>query len=302
MNKEIFKIVINKSQDGKTIKQILTSELQLSNRIIKNIKSVNGIKVNSINQNINFVVKFNDILELNIKDEVSENIIPQEMPLDILYEDKDILVINKPLGLVVHPTAFYNKDTLANGVMYYYNQIGLSTKFRPVNRLDKDTSGIILIAKTQICHYNLSKQMINKTFIKEYIAVVHNALDEIDGIISLPITRNPKSLIERVVNVCGQEAVTEYHVICQNAFSSVIRIILLTGRTHQIRVHFSHTGHPLFGDSLYGIPDDLISRQALHCISLSFNHPSNNTSLKFESTIPSDINYLIKKLNLDVLL
>lgn len=302
MKKEIYKIIINDSQNGKTIKQILTNEMRLSGRIIKNIKNINGIVVNGSNQNINFEVKTNDLLQLYINDDISENIIPQEMELNILYEDDDLLIIDKPVGIVVHPTSFHIEGTLANGVMYHYNMNGLNTKFRPVNRLDKDTSGIILIAKTQVAHSNLSEQMINKIFKKQYISVVHNPFDDIDGTISLPIARKSESLIERIVSQDGKEAVTEYHVLCQNDLASIIQINLLTGRTHQIRVHFSHINHPLFGDDLYGTRDEFISRQALHCQKISFIHPSTRKLVEFESKIPLDMIELIKKLNLDYLL
>lgn len=301
MNKKICSMHINRSQEHKTIKDILKGELKLSNRIISNLKYLGKIFVNGEKQNVNFILEEGDIIELFIEEGFSENILPQKMELEIIYEDEDILIINKPPNVVMHPTTYNFTNTLANGVMYYYESKGIRGKFRPVNRLDKDTSGLVLIAKSQLSHSILSNEIINGEFKKEYIAVVHNPLDIKHDIIDFPIERKEDSIIERVVHPNGKKAVTEYSVICQNNNASVVRINLLTGRTHQIRVHFSYLGHPLYGDELYGAKDELINRQALHCVYLNFFHPIKKEQVSFTSEIPKDIKNLIEKLNMDYL-
>lgn len=301
MNKEICKKIINDENSDKSIKQIISNELKLSSRIISNMKNNKGIKVNNEVVNINYIVKTGDILELSVFDQSTDEILPEKIDINIIFEDEELLVINKPPGMIVHPTSFHQYGTLANAVMYYYNSIRLSTKFRPVNRLDKDTSGIIIIAKSQLSHSIISQQMQKNIFKKEYIAVVHNEITEKCGTIDLPIGRNPDSLIERMISSNGQNAVTEYEALAVNNLASVVKIRLITGRTHQIRVHFNHIGHPLFGDSLYGSVDNEIGRQALHCRKICFNHPKLNEPLMFECKIPNDIIDLLNKLNLDIM-
>lgn len=301
MLKNIFSKTIQHNFEGLTIKK-LTERLGFSSRIKRSVKNPGNILVNSKNENINYVLKLGDLVELFIEDDSSENIVPQEMDLDIIYEDDFILLVNKPSGLVVHPTTYHFTDTLANGVVHYLQSKGEFCKFRPVNRLDRDTSGIILISKSQLAHSRLSKQMMEGKFKKEYQAAVHNGFASREGIINAPIARKPGSIMERMVDQSGQEAVTLYKVLSQNDFGAFLSIKLKTGRTHQIRVHFSHIGHSLFGDDLYGGSRELIDRQALHCCKLSFLHPQTNEKLEFKSNIPKDMQKLIQKIGLEILL
>lgn len=297
MNKFLSKTIDN-IDEGKTIKKLLKEDMKLSNRIIANLKNNKGILVNNYIENVNYILKDKDFLELIINDGLSENIIPEEMELNIIFEDDQLLIINKPAGLVVHPTTYYFTGTLANGVMYYLKEKGQHCKFRPVNRLDKDTSGLVLIAKTQIAHSILSEQLINKSFKKEYIAIVHNKFKKLEDTINAPIARLPGSIIKRHVSPDGQEAVTKYSILNQNDVAAVAKVNLITGRTHQIRVYFSFIGHPLFGDDLYGGQVDLIIRQALHCTKLEFIHPINKTIMNFNCPMADDIIMLCQKLNL----
>lgn len=301
MNKKIFSEIMNQNLEGLSIKR-LVSRLGYSSRITKALKRDGHILVNSSNVNINYVLKVGDLLELFIEDDSSENIVPQRMDLDIVYEDEYILLINKQAGIVVHPTTYHFTDTLANGVVYYLQSKGEFCKFRPVNRLDKDTSGLVLISKSQLSHSKLSKQMIEGHFKKEYQAVVHNCFDKIEDVVDAPIARKPGSIIERMVDKSGQVAVTHYKVLSQNTNAAFVSIDLKTGRTHQIRVHFSHIGHSLFGDDLYGGSRELIGRQALHCCSLSFFHPQTNERVQFTSVLPEDMQKLIQKIGLEMLL
>lgn len=301
MNKKIFSETIGRNLEGLSLKK-LTERLGFSSRIRKAIKKPGYILVNSKNENINYILKFGDLVELFVEDNNSEDIIPQKMALNIVFEDDFIFLINKPAGLVVHPTTYHFTDTLANGVTYYLQSKGELCKFRPVNRLDKDTSGLVLISKSQLSHSRLSKQMMEGKFKKEYQAAVHNGFASREGIINAPIARKPGSIMERMVDQSGQEAVTLYKVLSQNDFGAFLSIKLKTGRTHQIRVHFSHIGHSLFGDDLYGGSRELIDRQALHCCKLSFLHPQTNEKLEFKSNIPKDMQKLIQKIGLEILL
>lgn len=293
---------IDESLSGKTVKEILKYDLKLSNRIINKIKGINGIKINNQNVFVNFVTKANDILELLIDDDFSEHIIPEKMNIDIIYEDDNILAVNKPPGLVVHPTTYHFTGTLANGIMYYFKEANISSKFRPVNRLDRDTSGIVLIAKSQLSHSILSNQLIKNEFKKEYIAIVHNNFENQNGIINAPIARKPGSMIERYIHESGQSAVTYYSVLSQSNNATLVKIGLQTGRTHQIRVHFNYIGHSLFGDTLYGGDNSIIQRQALHCLKINFTHPINRRNVCILCDVPDDMRSLARYLNLDLLL
>ncbi len=220
--------------------------------------------------------------------EDTSNIIPTQIHLEILYEDDWMLVLLKPSGISIHPSMLHYTDSLSNGVRYYFDQIGLPKKIRPVNRLDFYTSGLVIFAKCAYIHEQLSWQMQQHSFEKDYLAMVHGHLAEPEGTIQLPIARKNNSIIERCVDFeHGQTAITTYQVVhyLENSDMTLVRCHLLTGRTHQIRVHFSSIGHPLVGDSLYG-NDVCDTGQMLHCTSLSFTHPVTKKHLHFESPAP----------------
>lgn len=298
INKKILEIVSNEEYENKILKEILKKKFDFSNRIIRNIKNSNGSIVNGEIVNINYLLKLNDKIEIFIDEVISENIVPIKMPLKIIYEDEFFIAIDKTANLVVHPTSYHFDDTLANGIMYYYQETGLNTKFRAVNRIDRDTSGIVLIAKSQLAHSLTSKQIINNELKKEYFVVVHGKFEDKKGMINEPIARKPGSIMERIVDESGQNAITQYEVISQNETASLLKINLITGRTHQIRVHFSYINHSLYGDDLYGANDDF-SRQALHCSKLEFLHPFLNEKIIIESPLPEDIISLIYDLKLE---
>jgi 23S rRNA pseudouridine1911/1915/1917 synthase len=210
------------------------------------------------------------------------------MPLVIAYEDNALLVIDKPSGIMVHPTARQDGITIANGVLHHYRESGQSCDFHPVHRLDRQTSGLLLVAKNAYIHHLLSGQGI-KHVQRSYQAIVTGQPQPLSGTIDAPIGRKPGSIIERMISASGQEAVTDYRTISGTSTASLMQISLRTGRTHQIRVHFSHIGHPLLGDDLYGGCTDLINRQALHAGKLAFNHPITNELLTIHSPLPPDM-------------
>lgn len=213
---------------------------------------------------------------------------PKAMDLIIAYEDDALLVIDKPSGIMVHPTARQDGATIANGVLHYYRESGQACDFHPVHRLDRQTSGLLLIAKNAYIHHLLSGQGI-KHVQRSYQAIVTGQPTPPSGMIDAPIGRKPGSIIERIISPSGQEAVTDYQLIAGTSTASLMQISLRTGRTHQIRVHFSHIGHPLLGDDLYGGCTTLINRQALHAGNLAFIHPLTKNLLSLHSSIPHDM-------------
>ena len=245
----------------------------------------NNISVDTRNS-----VNINDVITVNLDfEEQSENIISTKINLDIVFEDDCLLIINKPAGIAVHPSILHYTDSLSNGVKFYFESIGLKRKIRPVNRLDLNTSGLIIFAKNEYVQECLIQQMQSETLKKEYIALVSGHFDKPCGTINLPIARKQNSIIERCISSDGQEAITDYIVLEEYDNISVVKCSLKTGRTHQIRVHMAAIGHPLLGDTLYGFSSDLINRQALHSYKISFIHPVSHQKLDFVCDLPDDM-------------
>ena len=286
--------IVNKLTKYQTVKQVLKEEFLLSDRLIIKLKKSKQIYLNNNSVFINQTVKLNDKIEINLDfEETSDNIFPTKMNLDILYEDEGLLILNKPPFMPIHPSMDHYEDSLSNGVKYYFNSIRLKRKIRPVNRLDKNTSGIVIFAKNEYIQECLIKQMKSNVFEKEYIALVHGCLNKKEQIISSPIARKDGSIIERCVSPEGDTATTEVKLI--NTFNgySLIKCKLKTGRTHQIRVHLSYIDHPILGDDLYGTKSNLINRQALHAYKIKFIHPITKKEIEIISQITKDIEKLI---------
>lgn len=279
-----------------TVRDILMNKLKISSRLLRKLKLNKRIFCNKQEVWVNEEVNMGDLIEVDITfEENNEKIIPQEFKLEILYEDASLLVINKPAGIVVHPTCIHIDGTMANFVKYYLNKKGeyLTTRF--VNRLDRETSGVIVFAKNEYVQECLVRQMQSKEFEKEYVAIVHGIIEENSWTIDFPIKREEGSIMTRVVSDDGEYAVTHYEVIKRLADMSVLRIRLETGRTHQIRVHMKAIGHPIVGDGLYSnIETDAISRQALHAYRLRIVHPVCNEVVEFLADIPLDMKKLIE--------
>lgn len=278
------------------VKEVLKAEFSMSDRLLLKLKKLDKIYLNGKVTSVNHPIVENDLIECHLNyDEDNSNIVPTKIPVNIIYEDEAYLVVNKPAGIPVHPSMDHYTDSLANGVIFYFNQIGLKKKIRPVNRLDKDTSGIVIFAKNEYIQECLIKQMKNKQFIKKYIAIVNGNLDNLEGIINAPIARKENSIIERCVSETGDTAITHYKVLKRNDNFDVIECILETGRTHQIRVHFAYLGHSLLGDTLYGVSSTLINRQALHAYEVEFIHPIIKQKVKYIADIPDDFKNILKK-------
>lgn len=283
---------VKQNDTYKTLKEVLKAYFKISDRLLLKLKKNDKILLNSEITYMHHPVKGNDIIEVFLDlEEDNSNIVPTKMDLDIIYEDETYIVVNKPAGIPIHPSMEHYEDSLSNGVKYYFDKISLKKKIRPVNRLDRNTSGLVIFAKNEYIQERLIEQMKNNLFYKEYIAICEGKFKNTKGIINASIARKENSIIERCVSENGDIAITEYEVLNYNSEEnySVVKCILKTGRTHQIRVHMSYIGHPLLGDTLYGHESDKIDRQALHSYKMSFVHPVVQKKVTYIATFPEDI-------------
>lgn len=287
-----YKVTTN---NYKTINQILVNEFNISTRLLNKLIRNKRIYKNNILADTREFVKINDLISVDFNyAEDNSNIIPTKMDLSILYEDEWLLILNKPANIAIHPSVAHYESSLSNGIKYYFDNINLKKKIRPVNRLDKNTSGIVVFAKCEYIQEHLIRQMQSNEFKKQYLCVVDGFLSEKQGTINLPIARKDNSIIERCVNPNGQTSITDYIVIQEFKSYSLVKCLLRTGRTHQIRVHFSYIGHSLIGDTLYGKPSSLINRQALHSYKLEFIHPVTKELMSFTADLPKNFKNLIR--------
>lgn len=246
--------IVPSAEDGALLKTVLRDKLGLSRKLLSRLKlTPEGITVNGERRYTSSRVRGGDIVRVRMEEEQSEDILPQPMPLDILYEDDHLLIVHKPAGIIVHPTHGHYTDTLANGVVHYWQSRGERFRFRPVHRLDRETSGVLAIAKHPYAHQRISEQMQAGDVGKTYLAVVRGAVSADRMTIDAPIDRDPESPHVRIVTSAGYRAVTHLETVERfGERASLVRLRLETGRTHQIRVHMQHLGHPLVGDSMYG--------------------------------------------------
>lgn len=288
---------ITASDSGKTILQYLKSKGCSSSNVAAFKKMPESILVNGNWEHVNYRLTEGETLTLVINETVSsENIVPVPLPLSIVYEDEDIIVVNKPADMPVHPSMNNYTNTLANGLMHYYQQKGESFIFRCINRLDRDTTGLVLLARHGLSAGILSGQMQRREIHRTYLALAEGIFEISAGTIDAPIARKGESIIEREVNFdTGERAVTHYRVLQTSAKYpyTLLSLSLDTGRTHQIRVHMQYIGHPLIGDSLYPSDCSQIRRQALHSSRLSFKHPITGDLLTFEAELPTDMSRLL---------
>lgn len=286
----------HKVEEEDIIKNILIKKFDISSRLLRKLKLNKRICCNGKVAWVNGTAKIGDEITANIYfEEPSDSIKSEAGELDILYEDDSLLIVNKCGNMVVHPTCIHQEGTLANYVKKYLEEKGEFVKIRFVNRIDRETSGITVLAKNEYSQDILSKQMQQGIFKKEYTAIVYGIVDKDRGIIDLPIKREPDSIMTRMTADDGEKAVTHYEVIKRLNGLTVLKLRLETGRTHQIRVHCKAIGHPIVGDGLYSnIKTDLIGRQALHAHRVSFIHPVTKEEIDVEAQIPEDISNLMK--------
>lgn len=291
MFNNILKYTIQENDE--TVKSILTEKLKFSGRLSRKLERNGKILLNGKAVKLNKSIFAGDELSIEF-DEEEDRYDTVDMPLDIIYEDDDLLVVNKEPHMVVHPTRSHQNDTLANGVAYYFKKNNIKRKVRFINRLDMNTSGIVLIAKNPYIHNQMVLEMKSSMVEKYYYAIVEGLLEEDEGRIDVPITRlNPEDII-RTVHTSGKECITEYKAEKRYNNMTLVKLKLITGRTHQIRVHLKHIGHPIVGDTLYGNESLLIDRQALHCYEMKFKHPITNKELIITCPMPEDMKRVIE--------
>ena len=282
-----------------TIKEVLLSHFKISHRLLTKLKQKNAIFLNHTPCYVNDKIIEGDIVEINLNyEEENDNIAPTSIALSILKENDEYIIINKPANMPVHPSCNHYSDTLSNGVRFYFDSINLKKLIRPVNRIDSDTTGIVIFAKNEYIQENFIRQMKQNLFQKYYLAITEGFWENKKGIIDKAITRKQGSIMEREVSSSGETAITHYEVIqehtIQNTPISILLCKLETGRTHQIRVHLSYMGHPILGDTLYGSNKKLANRQLLHSYIVEFIDPITNKKEKIQSPIPKDMLYFFK--------
>lgn len=279
-----------------TLKEVLLDKLNFSVRSLSKMKRYKTVKVNNKYIRPGDKINKGDLIEVKIEEEMAD-FKPQDLKLPILYDDFDIIMVNKPPFMVVHPTKSHFENTIANGVTHYVVEKSENVKIRFVNRLDMNTSGLVIVAKNPYAQFVLSSDMKEDKVEKMYIAVVKGVVKEDFGTINEPIYRPTDDSIKRIVHEEGQPSVTHFEVVQRLKDATVLKLKLETGRTHQIRVHLNHIGHGIIGDELYGYVDEnLINRQALHAFSLKFKQPRTREDLEFKAPLPKDMEELIEKL------
>ena len=306
MNRSIDYIITEEHLLGSsrlTIKGFLRSKAYSVQNLKQLKQDPHGILVGDQPAHLNHPLSAGDRLTVNIHESSSSNnILPVPLPLSILYEDEDILVVNKPAGMPIHPSQNNRDNTLANALAHYYEQKGQPFIFRCINRLDRDTSGLTIIAKHYVSAGILGSFAANKglngdshTLTREYLAISRGSVTPASGTIDAPLGRKPGSIIERCIDFQnGETAVTHYQVVEEKNGYSLISLLLETGRTHQIRIHLKHLGHPIIGDYLYNPDYEEIHRQALHSYRLSFLHPITWESMDFIAPLPEDMQKLFR--------
>ena len=293
---------------GERLDVFLTGQMpEFSRSHIQKLIASGQAWVNGVNRKGNFKLKPNDVVELEVPEPEQVAILPEDIPLDILYEDKDIIVINKARGMVVHPAPGVYSGTLVNALMYHCQDLsGINGEIRPgiVHRLDKDTSGVMVAAKNDAAHVHLASQIQAKTAFRIYQALAWGNIKEESGIIRGDIGRHPVDRKKMaVVQENGKPATTHFRVLERYGEATFVECRLETGRTHQIRVHMAYIGHPLLGDPKYGTDKKgrvrgsfAIQGQALHSMSLELTHPVTGERMKFHAPMPEDMEMLIEKL------
>lgn len=302
MNSHFF--TVTEDEQGERLDKYLAGLLpEVSRSFIQKLLKQQQVTVNDNTVKANYVIKENDAVSIHVPEAVEPEIIPENIPLDILYEDADVLVVNKPKNMVVHPAPGHYSGTLVNAVMFHCkdNLSGINGVLRPgiVHRIDKDTTGSLIICKNDVAHNSLAAQLKEHSIHRKYVAIVHGILKEDEGTINAPIGRNPNDRMKMAVNYKnGKDAITHYKVLQRLNNYTYVECVLETGRTHQIRVHMASIQHPLLGDNIYGpakCPYKL-EGQTLHARDLGFTHPVSGEYIEVSAPLPEYFEKLLKKL------
>lgn len=267
----------------------------LSGRLFRKLYRSKNIYINGYVAQKRKILQRGDIVTIVMEDEIN-NIKPESMNFEIVYEDDDILVINKEASIVVHPTKSHQTATLSNGISHYFRSKGYKKKVRFVNRLDMDTTGLLIVAKNPYAHQQMAVQFENNQVHKKYYAIVEGLVEKDNDSLDFPIGREEERSIRKTVRPGGQNALTKYRVLERYKNASLLDIQIFTGRSHQIRVHLSHIGHPIIGDHLYNSKSDYIDRQSLHSYFLGIKGIRDKASIELKTQLPEDMKELIEKL------
>ncbi|CAM3408071.1 RluA family pseudouridine synthase [Paenibacillus lupini] len=300
-------VEVGEAMAGKDVRTVLERKLGVSRTLLSKLKLTEfGITINGVRAYTTAKVAARDLVAIRMEEETSDDIMPQEMPLRIVFEDEYLLIVNKPAGIVVHPTHGHYTGTLANGIVQHWQARGEKVRFRPVHRLDEDTSGLVAIAKNPYIHQQLSEQLQAGTIMKLYCAYVYGSPDPADGTVDAPIDRDPDEPHVRIVTPEGYPSVTHYKtaLVFGEDAAAKVRLKLETGRTHQIRVHMKHIGCPLIGDQMYGpktsgnqLWENTAGRQALHAETLGLTHPMTKQWMEWTADLPPEFVALEQVLN-----
>ncbi len=294
-----MQFIIDDKDNGMSVGAFVRRELSLSSKMLKFLKyREDGILLNGDRVTVRRLLAVGDVLVLGVEDRApSEKIEPCELALEILYEDDDLVVPSKPADMPTHPSKDHYRDTVANALAHRYRLAPLPFVFRPINRLDRNTSGLLLIARNKLAAGRLSRAMQEGRIRKTYLAVLDGEWEEESGVIDACLHRTRDSIIVR--EVCSPDAPdadparTEYTVLARKNGHTLVSASPITGRTHQLRVHFASVGHPICGDDLYGTPSPLIARQALHAYTLTFPHPKTGDRMTLTAPLPEDLRMLL---------
>ena len=294
----VLEYEIPSEYDGANITTVLKQHFKISTNLIKDLKKYKeGIQVNGEHKRVVDLAAKGDILKITIRDTASENIVPTDILLDIVYEDEDVLVINKPSNMPTHPSMGNYENSLANGVMYYYKSKGEERVFRAVNRLDKDTSGLIIVAKTNKAHEILGEYFKNHSIKREYIALLCGVLPHDTATIDAPIGRDEKNRLRMTVTPNNSKrAITHLQVLKRYKDYTLVKARLETGRTHQIRVHTKYIGYPVYNDPVYASKSEGDFGQFLHSYSMEFIHPLTKEKMYFKREVPKYFKDFLDKL------
>ena len=301
---DYFTFAAEKEDVGTRIDVFLAENMEdLSRSGVQKLIDEGMITLNGGKTKANYKLREKDVIDVTVPEVKEVEILPEDIPLDILYEDADVIVVNKPQGMVVHPAPGHTRGTLVNALMFHCGDdlSGINGEKRPgiVHRIDKDTSGVLMIAKNDMAHQSLAAQLAEHSITRKYNAVVYNGFNEDEGTIDKPIGRNPQDRKKMAVTEKhSRHAVTHYRVIERMEKFTLIEAQLETGRTHQIRVHMTYIGHPLLGDPVYGPQKQPINLegQALHARVLGFIHPRTGEYMEFEAPLPPHFEALLERL------